>query len=120
MGSTLKGKTSEEWELALARLEESKPPYVLKGLTNPHVCLKLSYDNLTDELAKSLFIMCSIVLEDHEIDLKDLVRFGKGWGLFGTSGRMEKARREMHAAVNILLESRLLLPTNKNETSFVM
>ncbi|KAK7300783.1 hypothetical protein RJT34_11633 [Clitoria ternatea] len=115
IGSMLREKTFTEWELALSRLEDSKPLDVPKGLRSPHVCLQLSYDNLTNQLAKSLFLLCSIFPEDHEIDLEDLFRFGKGLGLVGTFGTMEKARREMHVALNILMDSCLLLYTNKKE-----
>ncbi|TKY45723.1 Disease resistance protein [Spatholobus suberectus] len=115
VGSTLRGKTFEEWELALSRLEDSKPLDIPKGLRSPYLCLQLSYDNLTNQLAKSLFLLCSIFPEDHEIDLEDLFRFGMGLGLTGTSSTMEKARREMHVGVNILKDSCLLLQANKKE-----
>ncbi|TKY56602.1 Disease resistance protein [Spatholobus suberectus] len=59
--------------------------------------------------------MCSIFPEDHEIDLEDLFRFGRGLGLPGTFGTMGKARREMHVAVNILRDSCLLLHASKKE-----
>ncbi|KAG4963974.1 hypothetical protein JHK86_040842 [Glycine max] len=115
VGSTLKGKTVKEWELALSRLKDSEPLDIPKGLRSPYACLGLSYDNLTNELAKSLFLLCSIFPEDHEIDLEDLFRFGKGMGLPGTFGTMEKARREMQIAVNILIDSYLLLQASKKE-----
>ncbi|KAH1214497.1 Disease resistance protein [Glycine max] len=98
VGSTLKGKTFEEWESALSRLEDSKPLDIPKGLRSPYACLQLSYDNLTNQLAKSLFLLCSIFPEDHEIDLEDLFRFGMG--LTGTFGTMVKGRREMQTAVS--------------------
>ncbi|KAG5122711.1 hypothetical protein JHK84_041051 [Glycine max] len=115
VGSTLKGKTVKEWELALSRLKDSEPLDIPKGLRSPYACLELSYDNLTNELAKSLFLLCSIFPEDHEIDLEDLFRFGKGMGLPGTFGTMEKARREMQIAVGILIDSYLLLQASKKE-----
>ncbi|XP_028200775.1 probable disease resistance protein At4g27220 isoform X1 [Glycine soja] len=115
VGSTLKGKTVKEWELALSRLKDSEPLDIPKGLRSPYGCLGLSYDNLTNELAKSLFLLCSIFPEDHEIDLEDLFRFGKGMGLPGTFGTMEKARREMQIAVSILIDCYLLLEASKKE-----
>ncbi|KHN30610.1 Disease resistance protein [Glycine soja] len=115
VGSTLKGKTFEEWESALSRLEDSKPLDIPKGLRSPYACLQLSYDNLTNQLAKSLFLLCSIFPEDHEIDLEDLFRFGKGMGLPGTFGTMEKARREMQIAVSILVDCYLLLQASEKE-----
>ncbi|RDX98021.1 Disease resistance protein, partial [Mucuna pruriens] len=115
VGSTLKGKSLGNWKSTLSRLQNSKPLDIPKGLTSPHVCLKLSYDNLTNQLAKSLLLMCSMFPEDHEIDLEDLFRFGRGLGLIGTFGTLEEARGEVHAAVNILMDSCLLLHSNKNE-----
>ncbi|KAL2317351.1 hypothetical protein Fmac_031227 [Flemingia macrophylla] len=106
IGSTLRGKIIEEWELTLLKLER---------LTSPYGCFQVSYDNLTDELAKSLFLMCMIFPEDHEIDLEDLFRFGWGQGLFETSGTMEKAMKEFHKSVNILRDSFLLLHANKEK-----
>ncbi|KAL2975925.1 hypothetical protein AAZX31_14G190100 [Glycine max] len=113
VGSTLKGKTFEEWESALSRLEDSKPLDIPKGLRSPYACLQLSYDNLTNQLAKSLFLLCSIFPEDHEIDLEDLFRFGMG--LTGTFGTMVKGRREMQTAVSVLIDSYLLLQVSKKE-----
>ncbi|RDX67494.1 Disease resistance protein, partial [Mucuna pruriens] len=115
MGSTLRGKTLGNWKSALSRLQNSKPLDIPKGLTSPHICLKLSYDNLTNQLAKSLLLMCSIFPEDHEIDLEDLFRFGRELGLIGTIGTLEEARGEVHVAVNILLDSYLFLHSNENE-----
>ena len=99
----------------MLRLEDSKPLDIPKGLTSPHVCLRSSYDNLTNQLAKSLLLLCSIFPEDHEIDLEDLFRFGRGWGLIGTFGTLEKSRKEMHVAINILRDSCLLLHTKIKE-----
>nr|KYP43368.1 Disease resistance protein At4g27190 family [Cajanus cajan] len=115
VGSTLKGKTFQEWKSALSRLEDSIPLDIPDGLRTTHACLKLSYDNLKNELAKSLLLLCSIFPEDHEIDLEDLFRFGRGLGLNGIFGTMEKARIEIHVAVNILRDSCLLLRANKKE-----
>ncbi|RDX89734.1 Disease resistance protein, partial [Mucuna pruriens] len=92
VGSTLRGKTLGNWKSALSRLQNSKPLDIPKGLTSPHVYLKVSYDNLTNQLAKSL-----------------------GLGLIGTFGTLEEATGEVHAAINILLDSCLLLHSNKKE-----
>ena len=48
-------------------------------------------------------------LEDCEIDLEDLFRFGRRFGTGWTFGIMENARREMHAAINILKNCCLLM-----------
>ena len=115
LGSTLKKKSLGDWKSALKRLQDSKPLVITKGLKIPHVCLQLSYDNLTDELTKSLLLLCCIFPKDHEIDLEDLFRFGRGLGLTKTSETMEKSRREIEIAVNILKDSCLLLKVSNKE-----
>jgi len=115
VGSTLKDKTIEDFELALSRLENSKPLDIPKGLRSPYVCLELSYNNLTNQLAQFLLQLCSMFPEDCEIDLEDLFRFGKGFGTIGTFGTMENARREMHVAINILKNSCLLMHAETKE-----
>ncbi|KAL2324933.1 hypothetical protein Fmac_023991 [Flemingia macrophylla] len=109
VGSTLRGKSIVEWKSALSRLKDSKPLAIPKGVRSPHACLQLSYNNLTDILARSLFLLCSVFPEDHEIDLENLFRFGWGRGLFKTFGTMEKARKELCVAINTLKGSCLLL-----------
>ncbi|KAL2329593.1 hypothetical protein Fmac_017174 [Flemingia macrophylla] len=115
VGSSLWDKSFDEWELALSKLEDSKPLHIPPGLTSPYICLKLSFDNLGNGLSKSLLLLCSIFPEDYEIHLEDLFRFGKGLGLIGSFGTMEIARKEMHAAVNILKNSCLLIHDSERE-----
>ncbi|QCE01090.1 disease resistance protein RPS2 [Vigna unguiculata] len=109
VGSTLKDKTIANFELALSRLENSKPLDVTKGFTSPYVCLELSYNNLTNPLAQSLLLLCSMFPEDCEIDLEDLFRFGRGFDRIGRFGTMENARREMDEAIDMLKNCFLLM-----------
>jgi len=115
IGSTLKGKTIEEFQLARLMLQQYKQLDIPKGLTSHQVCLKLSYDNLTNQLAKSLLLLCSIFPKNHEIDLEDLFRFGRGLGVIWRFGTMEKERRVMHAAINILKNSYMLTQVKEKE-----
>ncbi|KAK8467079.1 hypothetical protein PHAVU_008G245200 [Phaseolus vulgaris] len=115
VGSTLKEKTIEDFEFALSRLENSRPLDIPKGLRSPYVCLELSYNNLTNQLAQSLLMLCSMFPEDCEIDLEDLFRFGRRFGTGWTFGIMENARREMHAAINILKNCCLLMQAKKKD-----
>jgi len=109
VGSTLKEKSIEDFELALSRLENSKPLDIPQGLRSPYVCLELSYNNLKNQLSQSLLLLCSMFPEDCEIDLEDLFRFGRGFGTIGTFGTMENARREMHVAIKLLMNCCLLM-----------
>ncbi|XP_047178789.1 LOW QUALITY PROTEIN: disease resistance protein RPS2-like [Vigna umbellata] len=115
LGSTLKEKTIEEFESAWLRLQNSERLSSLKGLTSHQVCLKVSYDNLTNQLAKSLLLLCSIFPKNHEIDLEDLFRFGRGLGVIWRFGRIEKERRVMRAAINILKNSYMLAYVKEKE-----
>jgi len=115
VGSTLKDKTIANFELALSRLENSKPLDVPKGFTSPYVCLELSYNNLTNPLAQSLLLLCSMFPEDCEIDLEDLFRFGRGFDTIGRFGTMENARREMDEAIDMLKNCFLLMHVKEKQ-----
>jgi len=115
VGSTLKEKTIANFELALSRLENSKPLDVPKGFTSPYVCLELSYNNLTNPLAQSLLLLCSMFPEDCEIDLEDLFRFGRGFDRIGRFGTMENARREMDEAIDMLKNCFLLMHVKEKQ-----
>ncbi|RDX93489.1 Disease resistance protein, partial [Mucuna pruriens] len=69
----------------------------------------VSYENLKDEKAKKLFFLCSLFPEDYEIHVEDLIRYGKGLGLFGEVDSYEAARIEMLTAKRKLLDACLLL-----------
>ncbi|KAJ1389582.1 P-loop containing nucleoside triphosphate hydrolase [Sesbania bispinosa] len=116
MASMLRGKKFEEWELALLRLEESHRIDVEEELSSFYACIKLSYDNLTKQVSKSLFLLCSMFPEDCEIGVEDLVRYMKGLGpAAGTTGTMEKVRREIQVAIYFLRDAYLLQPSGQRE-----
>lgn len=109
VASTLKGKAEVEWKVALDRLKNSKPVNVEKGLQNPYKCLQLSYDNLDNKEAKSIFLLCCVFPEEHEIPVEDLTRFAIGLGLVGEVHSYDGARNEVCAAKEKLISSCLLL-----------
>lgn len=116
VGSTLKGKSLREWRLALKRLKESKPMDIAMGLRSPYACLELSYNNLTNSVAKSIFLLCSMFPEDYDINREDLIRLGKGVvELDDIVDTMEEAREVIYVAINILLDSCLLMPSKKQD-----
>ncbi|XP_054796481.1 probable disease resistance protein At1g61300 [Prosopis cineraria] len=81
VASTLKGKSPNEWEEALRTLKDSSLVDIEKGLRNPYSCLRLSYENIEDEIAKSIFLLCSVFPENYEIPIEKLIVFGVGLGL---------------------------------------
>ncbi|KOM46123.1 hypothetical protein LR48_Vigan06g142900 [Vigna angularis] len=106
---SLKGKTETVWRVALNKLRHSKPINIERGLTDPYKCLRLSYDNLDDKEAKSLFLLCSLFPEDCEIQIEILTRCAIGLGVVGEVDSYEEARSEVIAAKIKLVSCCLLL-----------
>ncbi|XP_028760277.1 disease resistance protein At4g27190-like [Neltuma alba] len=115
VGRALRGKGIVEWKSALWRLRQSLPLDIDESSRGPYACLKLSYDYLPTSLAKQLFLLCSMFPEDHQIHKEDLIRFAKGTLKFEGNivYTMEDARREISVSINSLLDSCLLMYTDK-------
>ncbi|KAJ1380407.1 P-loop containing nucleoside triphosphate hydrolase [Sesbania bispinosa] len=115
MGSSLKGRSKDEWEVALANLRDSE---VFndheEGVRAAISCLKLSYDYLESNEVKQLFLMCSMFPEDYEISIEDLIRCAIGLGLGGRSS-LKSTRSWIKAGINKLLDSYLLMHSNESE-----
>ncbi|RHN67704.1 putative P-loop containing nucleoside triphosphate hydrolase, leucine-rich repeat domain, L [Medicago truncatula] len=115
---SLKGKKHRaEWDLALNSLKyPMSMGNVEDHLVDIFKCLKFSYDNLKDEKAKGLFLLCSAFPEDEEISVELLTRLGIGVNLFGEGyDKYNDARTQVSAAKNKLLRSCLLLETEKGD-----
>ncbi|KAK2440668.1 putative disease resistance protein [Trifolium repens] len=118
IASSLRGKKGQaEWDVALKSLQN---PMSVGGVEDDLVyiykCLKFSYDNLTDKKAKELFLLCSVFHEDEEISTEILTRLGIGVSLFGEGyDKYNDARNLVVVAKNKLLDSCLLLKTNKGD-----
>ncbi|XP_058787876.1 uncharacterized protein LOC131662183 [Vicia villosa] len=112
MASSLKGEQRrDEWDVALKSLQK---PMSMHGvddeLAKIYKCLQFSYDNMKNEKAKSLFLLCSVFREDEDLLIERLVRFAIGGGLFGEDyGIYEDARSQVVISKNKLLDSCLLL-----------
>ena len=112
IASSLSGiQRPEEWEWALKSLKKHMPmPDVDDDLVKIYKCLKFSYDNMNNEKAKQLFLLCSVFREDEKIPAERLARFGIGGGLFGDDFvSYEDARIQVVISKNKLLDSCLLL-----------
>ncbi|XP_022637356.1 probable disease resistance protein At1g12280 [Vigna radiata var. radiata] len=112
VASSLKGKKEVIWHSALNKLRSSKPINISRGLQDPYMCLKLSFDNLDTEEAKSLFLLCSVFPEDYEISVECLIRCAIGLGVTGEVHSYEEARTEVIAAKIKLVSSCLMLEVN--------
>ncbi|KAK2407153.1 putative disease resistance protein [Trifolium repens] len=113
IASSLKGQQDREheWDVTLKSL---KQPVSMHGVDDDMVgiynCLKISYDNLKDEKAKGLFLLCSVFREDEEYFVEVLTRLCIGVGVLGEDyGSYDDARNQVVVAKNKLVDSCLLL-----------
>ncbi|XP_004516857.1 probable disease resistance protein At4g27220 [Cicer arietinum] len=115
VGSSLKGKSNDDWKIALHNL--AHPDFIddeVEGVGDALSCLKLSYDYLGEKKAKMIFLMCSMFPEDYKIAREDLIRYAIGLD----PGRMFSlgiARSGIEASINRLLESCLLMDVDENK-----
>ncbi|KAM0044609.1 putative P-loop containing nucleoside triphosphate hydrolase, leucine-rich repeat domain superfamily [Helianthus debilis subsp. tardiflorus] len=111
VGKALKDKEIKIWEAALRRLQapmDGDVSYKKEGILQ----LKLSYDYLEDEVAKSLFLLCSMFPEDGSIGLKTLTRYGLALGIFNNPDSIHDTKDIVQLAVESLKSSFLLLPAD--------
>ncbi|KAH0989022.1 hypothetical protein GBA52_000505 [Prunus armeniaca] len=101
-------KDLEEWKEATRRLERSQPA-TLEDEGEVFKCIKLSFDYLKGEDAKSCFLLCSLFPEDSHIAIQDLFSYGFGYGLFRDGMTLEEARARAHSVIKYLKASSLLL-----------
>ncbi|XP_045791688.1 uncharacterized protein LOC123886414 [Trifolium pratense] len=113
IASSLKGHQHREhkWDVTLKSL---KKPVSMHGVDDDKVgiynCLKISYDNLKDEIAKGLFLLCSVFREDEENSIEVITRLCIGVGLLGEDyGSYDDARNLVVLAKDKLVDSCLLL-----------
>ncbi|KAI5408645.1 hypothetical protein KIW84_054470 [Lathyrus oleraceus] len=116
IASSLKGEQHRnEWDVALKSFQK---PMSIHGVDDELVkiynCLKFSYDNMRNEKAKSLFLLCSVFREDEEVLTERLARLAIGGGLFGEDyGSYQDARSQVVISKNKLLDSCLLLEADQ-------
>ncbi|KAI4308523.1 hypothetical protein L6164_031585 [Bauhinia variegata] len=113
VASTMKGKTEVEWKEALDIFRSED--LIEEGWQSVTKALKLSYGNLTDKNAKSLFLLCSIFPKDFEIHEEYLTRYGIILGLFGGVSSYKRVRNRVNAAKKKLIDSCLLLKDDEGQ-----
>ncbi|PRQ34511.1 putative P-loop containing nucleoside triphosphate hydrolase, leucine-rich repeat domain, L [Rosa chinensis] len=104
-------KDLQEWKEAAERLEMAQPTN-LDDKGDVYKCIKLSYDYLRDNDAKSCFLLCCLFPEDDDIPIESLLKYGLGKGLFrdvNTNQTIQKARAKMYMVVKYLVAANLLL-----------
>ncbi|CAN6693456.1 unnamed protein product [Malus baccata var. baccata] len=101
-------KDLEEWREAARRLEMSQITN-LDDDGDVFRCIKLSYDYLNGNDAKSFFLLCCLFPEDSDIQIEDLLKYGIGKGLFRDANSMQQARSTAHLVAKYLKACSLVL-----------
>ncbi|XP_050225209.1 disease resistance protein At4g27190-like [Mercurialis annua] len=113
LGRTLRNKPPSSWRRAVLELRMSKPMDIRGMSEKVFWCIKLSFDYLQSEEAKSCFLYCSVFPEDQDIDFENLVRYGVGEGSFNDVETLDEARDKMHAIIDNLKGCSLLMDSDR-------
>ncbi|CAI9779545.1 unnamed protein product [Fraxinus pennsylvanica] len=114
VGRALSKKPEPTWKNALEELRNSRVANI-KGLQKlVYSRIKLSYDYLESEEAKSLLLLCSLYPEDRWIHIEDLVRYAWGLELFKDTTTLITTIYKVNSIVDNLKSCYLLL-SKKNE-----
>ncbi|KAI9076906.1 hypothetical protein K1719_041122 [Acacia pycnantha] len=108
VANTLKNKPYGEWVKALKILRNPIWMDIEEGLKRIYGCLLLSYNNLENEVLKSLFLLCSVYPEDYEIPIDELTMIGLGLGLVGEIPSYWEGTQVINEAIEKLINSCLL------------
>ncbi|KAJ7954272.1 Disease resistance protein [Quillaja saponaria] len=102
-GALRNKKDLHHWEDALQRLSNNM------GMEYVNASMRLSYDFLGSPELKSIFLLCGMMPYS---SFDDLLKYGKGLGLFRGSNSMEDARIRLYTLVSNLKASCLLLESD--------
>ncbi|KAM3703298.1 hypothetical protein ACJW31_04G085600 [Castanea mollissima] len=116
VGRALEKKSEFEWSDALQQLKKSIPKNITGLDSKVYSSIKLSYDYLKSDEAKSCFLLCCLFPEDYDIRIEYLVRYGVGQSLLAKIDNVGEARNRVHAIVKNLKRSFLLLDSEKEES----
>ncbi|KAL4639792.1 hypothetical protein ACB092_03G243700 [Castanea dentata] len=110
VANALKNQTNiYVWRDFLKQLTMSSPIEIEGMDEKVYKSIRLSYEILGSEEAKSLLLLCSLHPEDYDIEVEDLLKYGVGLGLFRNLDTIEEARCRVHSLVERLKDSSLLL-----------
>ncbi|KAF3949149.1 hypothetical protein CMV_024943 [Castanea mollissima] len=116
VGKALKGKTLNEWNVAMYELRRSRLVDI-EGVNeekNTYVCIKWSYDQLKRK-TKICFLLCSLFPEDYNIPIEELTIYAMGLEEDKNFHSLDEARSQVRAAINNLKDSSLLLEGSEKE-----
>ncbi|KAL8494312.1 hypothetical protein ACS0TY_025204 [Phlomoides rotata] len=110
VGEALKEKTSKFiWEDAAQELKSGNPRDIPYFLAQVYIPLKVSFDLLESEHARSILLMCCLYPEDREISVSDLSLYAWGLGMFEGITSVQVARNKVQTLVELLKSRSLLL-----------
>ncbi|XP_028126230.1 disease resistance protein At4g27190-like [Camellia sinensis] len=110
VGATLKDKKKYVWEDVLDQLNDSMLKNIVGIDPKVYASLKLSYDRLESNDAKSCFLLCCFFPEDVEISIEVLARHCIARSLLGkNTNTLIKASRRVLTVVDGLKDACLLL-----------
>ncbi|KAJ7954280.1 Disease resistance protein [Quillaja saponaria] len=101
VAGALRNKELHHWKDALQRLRSNM------GMEYVNASMRLSYDFLRSPELKSTFLLCAMMGNHPHLD--DLLKYGKGLGLFIGSDSMEDARNQLCTLVSELKASCMLV-----------
>ncbi|KAM6552967.1 hypothetical protein CsatB_013729 [Cannabis sativa] len=116
VAAALKDAPSSKWRTFLNEMRNSAPENI-EGMTSKVFwSIKLSYNFLESEEAKSLLLLCSIFPEDRFISDYELVIYSVGWRSFQNVNTMGDAKDKLSTLIDTLRKHCLLLPSDKSES----
>ncbi|XXG64548.1 hypothetical protein AAC387_Pa05g2466 [Persea americana] len=115
LGRALRNKDELIWENALLELQRSNPANIKDMNAKVFTSLEMSYNYLESEEAKSFFLLCSLFPEGYGISRNDLIRYGMGEGLFRNVNTLDEASVKVHALIDKLKASCLLLEEESDD-----
>ncbi|XP_048323730.1 disease resistance protein At4g27190 isoform X2 [Ziziphus jujuba] len=114
VANALRNKSYPVWNNALQELRMASPTNIKGMHEKVYSSIKLSYNCLRSEEARSLLLLCGLFHEDANIDGEHLLRLGMGWGLFQRIQKLEGARNKLLTLIEDLKSCCLLLDGDYN------
>ncbi|KAI4313405.1 hypothetical protein L6164_026389 [Bauhinia variegata] len=113
IASSLKNKRISEWKDALRELKNSAPVGIT-GMENDVIykTIEVSYENLKDDLLKSLFLLCGMLAPI--ISIEFLFQCSVGLDLFKQIPEIGDARNKFDSCIRKLKDSCLLLEASSS------
>ncbi|GMP62382.1 hypothetical protein CsSME_00024504 [Camellia sinensis var. sinensis] len=115
VGRALRAKAQSSWDSALCQLRKSIVKNIRGVDEKVFKSLELSYNYLESKEAQKLFLFCSLYLEDFDIPIEDLVRYGIGLELFKGTDTIGEAKDIVHDVIDYLKKCYLLIDSERTE-----